>query len=106
MRKGSNRRKHGEKGVAAYAILVGAVSLIGVLGLSVIGHKTADVFNTLAVILPDGHRQLDHLASTAEFIETTSGADDSFQIDSTRIGKGASRLNRAALAFQSSQNDS
>jgi Flp pilus assembly pilin Flp len=79
-----------------YAILVGAVTLVGILGLSVLGRKSMDLTGTLAVILPGANLTEDMKIHHAQLVELTGAADGTYKVDSARIGGG--NTNRLAVA--------
>src|SRR4051812_3669950 len=94
-KKALNKKKSKGAAMVEYAVLIGAVTLIGVLGVSVLGNKVADIVGTLAVILPGAQTTDDHKIHSAQLIEFTDGNDDTYQILDTHIGNGdTNRLNR------------
>jgi len=69
-------KKKAPKGAAMveYAVLLGAVTLIAVLGVSILGHKTSDIIGALAVVLPGAHADDNASITSGKLIETTSNA--------------------------------
>jgi Flp pilus assembly pilin Flp len=104
----ATKRALKRKGAAMveYAILVGAVALIGILGMSVLGRKTSDIIGTLAVILPGVESREDVSLHNASLIEITTDGT-TFRIDSNKIAadKSVDRLN-ANAGIGGSQSDS
>ena len=89
------RKKSKGAAMVEYAVLIGAVTLIGILGISVLGNKVSDIIGTLAVILPGAQTTDDHKLHSAQLVEFSDGNDDSYQILDTHIGAGdTNRLNR------------
>jgi len=88
--------RRGKRGMVEYTVLIGAVTLIGILGLTVLGRKTSDTVGTLSVILPGSQTVDDLKHHQRHFIETEEGDDGAFKIDSAEIGDGdTARLNHA-----------
>jgi len=107
LRKALHKKKK-RKGAAMveYAVLIGAVTLIGILGLSVLGSKVSDIISTLAVILPGSQTADDLKLHRAQLIEFTGGDDGTFQIDSSRIGGGDTNRIGRNTGLESSAQDS
>src|SRR5438876_4481886 len=80
------QKKNKGAAMVEYAILIGAVALIGILGMSFLGRKVSDIIGTLAVILPGAQMNEDRLIHNAQLIELTEGDDNTIRIDHTRIG--------------------
>lgn len=73
-----------------YAVLLGAVTLVGLIGISVLGHKTNDLVAALAVLLPGAHEDDDFFLSSGALIETSADASGVGRFDITDIGGGDS----------------
>jgi pilus assembly protein Flp/PilA len=69
-------KKKAPKGAAMveYAVLLGAVTLIAVLGVSTLGHKASDLVGALAVILPGAHADDNAALTSARLIETQTSS--------------------------------
>ena len=54
-----NRKGQKRKGqsLVEYALIIAGVALIGTVGITVFGHKVADLIGTVAAILPGAHRR-------------------------------------------------
>jgi Flp pilus assembly pilin Flp len=104
----AQRKASKKKGAAMveYAILVGAVALVGILGMSVLGRKATDLIGTLAVILPGANLNEDRKIHNAQLIEITDGDDDTFRIDGSRIGNGDTNRIAVATGLSSSNSNS
>jgi Flp pilus assembly pilin Flp len=89
-----------------YAILVGAVALVGILGMSVLGRKATDIVGTLAVVLPGAQLTEDRKIHNAQLIEITNGVDDSYRVDASRIGGGDTNRIAVATGLQNSDSNS
>ena len=53
MRKLIRNRKG--QGLVEYALIIAGVALIGIVGITMFGHKVADLIGTVAYILPGAH---------------------------------------------------
>jgi Flp pilus assembly pilin Flp len=83
--------KKSQRGAALveYAILIGAVTLVMLLGVSVMGHKLNDLTATLAVLLPGAHEDDDVQLVSGKLVEYTAGAQgETASIDTSSIGGG------------------
>jgi Flp pilus assembly pilin Flp len=80
--------KKSQKGAALveYAVLIGAVTLIGLLGLSVLGHKTNDLTSSVAVLLPGAHADDNLFMRAGELVAFENDGADVAQVDITDIG--------------------
>jgi len=106
IKKAMQKKKAKGAAMVEYAVLIGAVTLIGILGLSVLGNKVSDIISTLAVILPGSQTSDDQKLHSAQLIEFTNGDDGSFKIDDSHIGSGdTNRLGRNT-GLESSGSDS
>src|ERR1019366_10009192 len=65
------KRKYKGAAMVEYAVLLGAVLLVGILAMSMIGHKTGDILGAIAVILPGTHTDDNANVTSAHLIETT-----------------------------------
>lgn len=54
MKKKLIRNRKGQ-GMVEYALIIAGVALIGIVGITMFGHKTADLIGTVAAILPGAH---------------------------------------------------
>ena len=92
-KSGSKKSQRGAA-LVEYAILIGAVTLVGVLGVSILGHKTNDLTGALAVMLPGAHTDDDITLTAGQLIEMESTAvagsgfvasfDDTAVLDATQ----------------------
>ena len=64
------RNRKGQ-GLVEYALLVAGVALVAIVGISVFGHKVADLISAAAVILPGAHADDNAPIAVGELIETT-----------------------------------
>ncbi len=69
----SSKLRKNRKGQAAveYAVLLVAILIVSIAAISVIGHKTADLFGLAAVVLPGSHDEDNGPIFSGQLIETT-----------------------------------
>lgn len=66
----SKLRKKGQAAVE-YAVLLVAILIVSIAAISLLGHKTADLWATAAVIIPGGHAGDNGPIFSGELIEIT-----------------------------------
>ena len=64
------RNRKGQ-GLVEYALIIAGVALIGIVGISMFGHKVADLIGTVAAILPGAHTDDQGPIVAGHLIETT-----------------------------------
>jgi Flp pilus assembly pilin Flp len=74
MRKILRNRSKDRKGqgLVEYALIIAGVALIAVVGISMFGHKVADLIGTVAAILPGAHTDDNGPITAGHLIETTT----------------------------------
>ena len=80
------------QGMVEYALLVAGVALVCVVGVSMMGHKTADLIGTTAAILPGAHDDDNGPIAASQLVETKF-ENGVVQADSAAIGSNSRRLN-------------
>ncbi len=70
MRKLIRNRKG--QALVEYALIIAGVALICVVGISMFGHKTADLIGTVAAILPGAHTDDNGAIASGHLIGTTT----------------------------------
>ena len=102
------RRAKKRKGAAMveYAILVGAVALIGIVGMSVLGRKNSDIIGTLAVILPGVRSAEDVAVQHTSLVELTSDGTTYQAFDQHWVGNNRTDRLNLATGLGSSDSDS
>jgi pilus assembly protein Flp/PilA len=88
------KNKQGQ-GLVEYALLIAGVALICAVGVSIFGHKTSDLIDAVAVVLPGAHQGDNGPITSGHLIETTAGATGSpIQLDLNGIvtASGTGRL--------------
>ncbi len=98
MRKLIRNRKG--QGLVEYALIIAGVALIGIVGITMFGHKVADLIGTVAYILPGAHTDDNNPIVAGHLIETdNNGPNSSIEISLTGIGsdQGTSRINEMLL---------
>ena len=68
MRKLIRNRKG--QGLVEYALIIAGVALIGTVGITMFGHKVADLIGTVAAILPGAHTDDNAPIVAGHLIET------------------------------------
>ena len=82
MRKLTRKRKG--QGLVEYALIIAGVALIGIVGITMFGHKVADLIGTVAYILPGAHTD-DNAPITAAHLVDVTASSGSEQIDLNTI---------------------
>ena len=67
-----NRKDRKGQGLVEYALIIAGVALIGVVGISMFGHKTADLIGTVAAVLPGAHTDDNGAITSGHLIGTTT----------------------------------
>ena len=88
-----NRKDRKGQGLVEYALIIAGVALIGVVGISMFGHKTADLIGTVAAILPGAHTDDNAAIAAGHLIETTTTGGE-IQIDTGTISGTAMNTDR------------
>ena len=70
MRKLIRNRKG--QGLVEYALIIAGVALIGIVGITMFGHKVADLIGTVAAILPGAHTDDNGPIVSGHLIGTTT----------------------------------
>jgi Flp pilus assembly pilin Flp len=76
-----NRKDRKGQGLVEYALIIAGVALIGVVGISMFGHKTADLIGTVAAVLPGAHTDDNGAITSGHLIGTTVGPNGAISID-------------------------
>ncbi len=82
------------QGLVEYALIIAGVALVGAVGVSVFGHKTAQMIDAVAVVLPGADADDNGPIGAGQLIETTSASNGSIGLNLTAIAaaNGQSRL--------------
>ena len=89
------------QGLLEYALILAGVSLICLVGITMVGHKTQDLLAATATILPGAHAEGNGSLISGRLIETTGGGATDIQLDLAAItaNKNTERLgNRAGFS--------
>ena len=86
MRKFLNSKKG--QGLVEYGLIIAGVALICAAAVSVMGHKTSDLFAAVASVLPGAHADDNGPIVAGKLIETTSGGSGAIALDSAGIVAG------------------
>jgi Flp pilus assembly pilin Flp len=70
MRKLIRNRKG--QGLVEYALIIAGVALIGVVGITMFGHKVADLIGTVAAVLPGAHTDDNGAIESGHLVGTTT----------------------------------
>ncbi|MGA2259188.1 MAG: hypothetical protein ABSG53_31330 [Thermoguttaceae bacterium] len=98
MRKLIRNRKG--QGLVEYALIIAGVALIGIVGITMFGHKVADLIGTVAYILPGAHTGDNAPIVAGHLIETdNNGPNSSIELSLTGVGAddGTNRINEMLL---------
>ena len=107
MRKLIRNRKG--QGLVEYALIIAGVALIGIVGITVFGHKVADLIGTVAAILPGAHTDDNAPITAGHLIETdNNGTNGSIEISVSQIqqDQGTDRINNQLLGAGAGTGDS
>ncbi len=85
------------QGMVDYALLVAGVALVGVVGVSMMGHKTADLIGTVASVLPGSHSDDNGPIIASQIVETKFDGTD-VVLDNAAVSTNIRSLN-ANLGF-------
>ena len=82
MRKLIRNRKG--QGLVEYALIIAGVALIGIVGITMFGHKVADLIGTVAAILPGAHTDDNAPIVAGHLIQTdNNGPGGSIELNTT-----------------------
>ncbi|MGO8746622.1 MAG: Flp family type IVb pilin [Thermoguttaceae bacterium] len=98
MRKLLRNRKG--QGLVEYALIIAGVALISIVGITMFGHKVADLIGTVAAILPGAHTDDNAPIVAGHLIETDNlGPGGSIEISLTGVtaDNGTDRINEMLL---------
>jgi Flp pilus assembly pilin Flp len=102
MRKLIRNRKG--QGLVEYALIIAGVALIGIVGITMFGHKVADLIGTVAMILPGAHTDDNAPIVAGHLIETdnngpSNGGAGSIEINLNGVtaDNGSNRINEMLL---------
>ena len=98
MRKLIRNRKG--QGLVEYALIIAGVALIGIVGITMFGHKVADLIGTVAAILPGAHTDDNAPIVAGHLIETdNNGPGNSIEISVNGVTQdnGTDRVNEMLL---------
>jgi Flp pilus assembly pilin Flp len=73
------RNRKGQ-GMVEYALLVAGIALVGIVGVSLIGEKTGDMLDLVAVILPGADGDDNGPIGAGHLIETTPSGTGAIQL--------------------------
>ena len=93
------RNRKGQ-GMVEYALMIAGVALIATVGITMFGHKVADLIGTVAAILPGAHTDDNAPITAGHLIETdNNGVNGSIEISTTQItaDQGTDRVNNQLL---------
>ncbi len=83
MRKLIRNRKG--QGLVEYALIIAGVALIGVVGISMFGHKVADLIGTVAAVLPGAHTDDNGAIASGHLVGTTLDANGAISVDTNSV---------------------
>ncbi len=75
------------QGLVEYALLVSGIAIVSLVGISLLGHKTSDLMDAAAVLLPGAHQDDNNPITSGHLIETdTSGGLTGKAIEVSTVG--------------------
>ncbi len=85
------------QGLVEYALLVSGIAIVSLVGISLLGHKTSDLMDAAAVLLPGAHQDDNNPITSGHLIETdTQGGltGAAIEVSTTQIltNNGTDRL--------------
>ncbi len=83
MRKLIRNRKG--QGMVEYALIIAGVALIAIVGITMFGHKVADLIGTVAAVLPGAHTDDNGPITAGQLVGTTVGPDGAISIDTASV---------------------
>lgn len=78
------RNRKGQ-GFVEYALIIAGVALICAVGISIFGHKVADIINTTSMILPGAHDEDNGPILAGRVVETTGAQNGPIATDTVGI---------------------
>ena len=102
------RNRKGQ-GLVEYALIIAGVALIGIVGITMFGHKVADLIGTVAYILPGAHTGDNAPIVAGHLIETDNNGPNRFDRTQPALGlrndNGTDRINEMLLGDSGTGND-
>jgi len=93
-----NRKDRKGQALVEYALIIAGIALIGVVGISMLGHKTGDMIGTLAALLPGAHTGDSGPIAAGQLVPTTVGTGGAIVVDQTQAATaGVAGLNDNVL---------
>ncbi len=80
------------QGMVEYALLVAGIALVGILGVSLIGEKTGDMLDLVAIVLPGADTDDNGPIGQGHLIEDTTTATGQIQLDMTAMSTAGRNL--------------
>ena len=105
LKKNLIRNRKGQ-GLVEYALIIAGVALISAVGITMFGHKVADLIGTVAAILPGAHLDDNAPIVAGHLIETdNNGPGGSIEISPADItaDNGTDRINSNLVGNGASQ---
>ena len=90
LRKSIEQKRKGSV-LVEYGLLIAGIVLVSVVGIAVLGHKVADQFSLMAVIMPGAHADDNHPIAAANTLPFTADADGALVLDSTKLVDSAGK---------------
>ncbi len=85
------------QGLVEYALLVAGIAIVSLAGISLLGHKTSDLMDAAAVLLPGAHQDDNNPITSGHLIETDNQGGltgNAIEVSTTQIiaNDGTDRL--------------
>ena len=95
MRKLIRNRKG--QGLVEYALIIAGVALISIVGITMFGHKVADLIGVVAAVLPGAHTDDNGAITSGHLVGTTVGADGAISIDTSSVIQSSNTIGNNML---------
>ena len=83
------------QGLVEYAMIIAGVALVAAVGMTMFGHKTTDMIDAVAVVLPGAHTDDNGPITAGQLLELTPGAAGqpiSLDLNAIQAADGTARL--------------
>jgi pilus assembly protein Flp/PilA len=89
-----NNRKRKGQALLEYALLIAGVALMGMVAVTMLGHKTTQLIAAVATVIPAAHTEDNAPIFAGQLIETTQNASGDIVLDLNTIftNSGTDRL--------------
>lgn len=75
-----------------YALLLAGIAVASVVGIAVLGHKTADQYSLLGVIMPGAHAEDNNAIQSSEALIPFTTSNGVIVLDTSKLIGGQDRM--------------